>query len=58
MNTGDVYRTLETIENAIRSLPRQYLPALRTIVLFVIDELLAGQAPAKAKKPRKDGDNA
>ena len=54
MNTGDVYRTLETIENAIRSLPRQYLPALRTIVLFVIDELL-GQAPAKAKK-RKDGE--
>ena len=58
MSTSDIYEKLKLIEDTIRTLPLPYLLPVKSIIDSTIQELTHGQAPAKAKKPRKDGDNA
>ena len=59
MPPSELYKLLETVETAIRSLPLKYLPGVRSIVNAVIDELLqANGQPQPAKPPRKRKEDA
>ena len=58
MQTSDIYKTLQTIEDAVRSLPVQYLDPMKSIIASVVAELTQDAPTVKPRKPRKDGDNA